>query len=70
MEVQLPPGVTQDQVKQFMAYLEAKPVSEPRVDKNCLNCYFGPDCTISYNCKNEVAEHRKLPSRWLQKEKR
>jgi len=65
MNIELPSGVSQDQVKQFLAYLDSKPISEPKVLQTCLNCMFGPNCNISGNCKNEVFEHKKFPSRWL-----
>ncbi len=68
MDIELPSGITQEQVKQFLTYLKTKPVSEPHIDKDCSNCRFGHSrCLISLNCINEVAEHKE-PSRWLPKE--
>ena len=74
MQIELPKGMSEKDVKNFLAYIEAHPLNldttpDSRVHHNCDDCRFGPDCgCLSLNCKTAVFNQKEPPT-WLPKEK-
>ena len=71
MKIQLPKGVTERDLEEFLKALNAKNTkSEPTTpSRNCSNClFYEGECSLySSNCAT-VIFNKKDPPRWLPKE--